>query len=180
MQKLFLFVALNLLCGAVVLPAQQDDVLRGRGPFTHADSLRGGQHPARAGYDAQFYDLHLNINPADSSLRGYNVLHLKALTSLDSIQVDLFRHWRISRITLGDDTLRYRREGHAIFVKFKQTVAAGQAFQLAVYYRPGTAALCGEKTAKGGPGWAWPARVLGPAVGGHSKTTWPTSPIACA
>ena len=36
--------------------------------FTHADTLRGSNTPERAWWDAAFYDLHVRVNPADSSI----------------------------------------------------------------------------------------------------------------
>ena len=44
--------------------AAQDSV------FTRADTLRGSNTPARAWWDVTFYDLHVRINPADSTVQG--------------------------------------------------------------------------------------------------------------
>ncbi|MFL5468723.1 MAG: hypothetical protein ACJ8AE_02875, partial [Gemmatimonadaceae bacterium] len=49
--------------------------------FTHADTLRGSNTPARAWWDASFYDLHVKINPADSSISGYNAITYRVLKS---------------------------------------------------------------------------------------------------
>jgi len=47
---------------------------QGVGPraFTHADTLRGSNSPQRSWWDASFYDLHVKVNPTDSSITGYN------------------------------------------------------------------------------------------------------------
>jgi hypothetical protein len=37
--------------------------------YTRADTLRGSNGPARAWWDATFYDLHVRVFPADSSTR---------------------------------------------------------------------------------------------------------------
>src|SRR5438309_10348295 len=42
--------------------------------FSHADSLRGSNGPGRAWWDVSFYDLHVRVEPADSSIRGYNTI----------------------------------------------------------------------------------------------------------
>ena len=38
--------------------------------FTHADTLRGSITPERAWWDVVFYDLHIRLDPADSTVRG--------------------------------------------------------------------------------------------------------------
>src|SRR5437763_14538820 len=38
--------------------------------FTHADTLRGSNGPARAWWDVSFYDLRVAVSPADSTIRG--------------------------------------------------------------------------------------------------------------
>src|SRR5690348_14964314 len=43
-----------------------------RSTFTHADTLRGTNGPGRSWWDATFYDLHVTVSLADSSIRGYN------------------------------------------------------------------------------------------------------------
>jgi len=35
--------------------------------FTRADTLRGSNTPERAWWDVTFYDLHVRVNPADST-----------------------------------------------------------------------------------------------------------------
>src|SRR5688572_24595208 len=42
--------------------------------FTRADTMRGSNTPERAWWDAAFYDLHVKVNPADSSIAGYNAI----------------------------------------------------------------------------------------------------------
>ena len=40
--------------------------------YTRADTLRGSIGPGRAWWDAAFYDLHVKVSPADSSISGWN------------------------------------------------------------------------------------------------------------
>ena len=59
--------------------------------FTHADTLRGSNGPGRAWWDATKYDLHVQFDIADSSIRGYNVISYKQITGANPgfFQVDL-------------------------------------------------------------------------------------------
>ena len=58
---------LPVLLAPALAPAQQP-----RTGFTRADSLRGGNGPGRAWWDVVFYDLHVRVDPSDSSIRGWN------------------------------------------------------------------------------------------------------------
>ena len=48
--------------------------------FTRADTLRGSfTTPGRVWWDVTFYDLHVKIEPADSSIAGYNAISYRVL-----------------------------------------------------------------------------------------------------
>ena len=57
--------------------------------FTHADTLRGSNGPGRAWWDATFYDLHVAVSPADSSIRGWNAITYRVLKPSAEMQIDL-------------------------------------------------------------------------------------------
>lgn len=78
-------------CTAILLllPLSQS-AAQGRTTFSRADTLRGSfTTPARAWWDVSFYDLHVAINPADSSIRGYNGISYRVLVPARELQVDL-------------------------------------------------------------------------------------------
>ncbi|MFL5639430.1 MAG: M1 family peptidase, partial [Gemmatimonadaceae bacterium] len=59
--------------------------------FSHADTIRGSNTPERAWWDASFYDLHVTVNPTDSSISGYNAITYRILKRPPSreMQIDL-------------------------------------------------------------------------------------------
>ena len=57
---------LLLACAACATASAQQPA------FTHADTLRGSITPERAWWDVAFYDLHVRLDPADSTVRGWN------------------------------------------------------------------------------------------------------------
>ena len=57
--------------------------------FTHADTLRGSNGPARAWWKTTFYDLHVRVHPADSSIAGYNGIVYRVLEPRQEMQIDL-------------------------------------------------------------------------------------------
>src|SRR5437016_7158409 len=103
--------AFVLLCAPMRLAAQTPT-------FTHADTLRGSYTtPARAWWDVTFYDLHVSINPADSSIRGYNRISYRVLErpAVAELQVDLMQPLEIDSIVQDGRRLSFRREGNAFF-----------------------------------------------------------------
>src|SRR3989440_4581377 len=59
--------------------------------FTHADTVRGSNTPQRAWWDAAFYDLHVKVDPTDSSIVGYNAITYRVLRTAANreMQIDL-------------------------------------------------------------------------------------------
>src|SRR5438445_10030540 len=84
--------------------------------FSHADSLRGTNGPARSWWDVTFYDLHVRVDPADSSVRGYNAIIYRVLAPGDSMQIDLRAPLVVDSILQRKRVLGYRRDGDAYFV----------------------------------------------------------------
>src|SRR5690348_14975070 len=102
--------------------------------FTHADSLRGSNGPGRAWWDASFYDLHVRVNPADSSVRGYNSIVYRVLAPGNEMQIDLRLPLYVDSITQHGRALTYRRDGDALFVAMPETSRVGNHDTVSVYY----------------------------------------------
>src|SRR5690242_19175023 len=83
--------------------------------FTHADSIRGSNGPARAWWDVTFYDLHVRVESADSSVRGYNGIVYRVLAAGDTMQIDLRAPLVIDSIVQHGRALGYRHDGDAYF-----------------------------------------------------------------
>lgn len=115
-------------CAAGLLEAQTPRV------FTHADTLRGANGPGRAWWDAEFYDLHVRIFPADSSLTGYNAISYRVLQPAREMQIDLQEPLQVDSIVQQGRRLTWRRDGNAFFVALHAPQPAGSQRALTVYY----------------------------------------------
>src|SRR5437879_12757213 len=73
-----------LIAAPLVTGAAQDTT-----HFTHADTLRGSDTPGRAWWDATFYDLHVRVDPKDSSIAGWNGIVYRVLPPAREMQIDL-------------------------------------------------------------------------------------------
>ncbi|HEX9084179.1 MAG TPA: M1 family metallopeptidase, partial [Gemmatimonadaceae bacterium] len=104
--------------------------------FTHADTLRGSNTRQRAWWDASFYDLHVKVNPADSSITGYNAITYRVLRSPPAreMQIDLQVPLVVDSIVQEGLELSARRDGNAFFVTLIAPQKRGTRKTIAVYY----------------------------------------------
>ncbi|MGH7604999.1 MAG: M1 family metallopeptidase [Gemmatimonadaceae bacterium] len=102
--------------------------------FTHADTIRGSNTPERAWWDASFYDLHVRINPADSSIRGYNAITYRVVKPAREMQIDLQIPLVVDSIVQDGTELGARRDSNAFFVKLIAPQPIGAKKKISVYY----------------------------------------------
>src|ERR1019366_7042185 len=121
-----------ILIGTVapVAPLTAQDSAR----FTHADTLRGSNGPARSWWKTTFYDLHVRVNPADSSIRGYNGIDYRVLRPHQEMQIDLQPPLAVDSIVQDGRTVSYRRDGNAFFVALAKPQHEGDRNEVTVYY----------------------------------------------
>lgn len=103
-------------------------------PFTHADTLRGSDGPARSWWDVTFYDLHVTIDPANERIEGWNRITYRVLEPATEMQIDLQMPMEIDSIVRDGRSIEYRRDGNAFFVALRSDQAAGQTKEVTAYY----------------------------------------------
>jgi aminopeptidase N len=119
---------LLLACGVCATASAQQPV------FTHADTLRGSITPERAWWDVAFYDLHVRLDPADSTVRGWNGITYRVTGPSRAMQIDLQQPLEIDSIVQDGRRLTYRRDGNAFFVSLAAKQPKGATKALTVYY----------------------------------------------
>ncbi len=130
-------------------------------PFTHADTLRGSfTSPGRVWWDVTFYDLHVAIDPADSSLRGSNAITYRVLQAppAQEMQIDLMAPLEVDSMVQDGRPVPYRRDGNAFFARLAAPQPVRGEKTIAVYYhgRPQPA-----KRPPWDGGFTWTADSLG-------------------
>jgi aminopeptidase N len=108
--------------------AQADSV------FTRADTLRGSITPQRAWWDVTFYDLHVAVHPADSTIRGWNGITYRVLHPDSVMQIDLQAPLEVDSMVQDHARLRYARDGNVFFVSLRRAQATGTTRTVTVYY----------------------------------------------
>ncbi len=101
---------------------------------THADSLRGSNGPGRAWWDVAFYDLHVRVNPADSSVAGWNGITYRVLRPAQEMQLDLQAPLVLDSVTQAGRRLAARRDSNAYFVTLVAPQRAGDVRSVSAYY----------------------------------------------
>ena len=122
---------------SVVLVLSLISPLRARGQdtvFTHADTLRGSNTPQRAWWDAAFYDLHVAVNPPDSSIRGWNAITYRVTGPAQEMQIDLQVPLEVDSIVQDGAKVVSRRDGNAFFVTLASPQPVGSRKTVTVWY----------------------------------------------
>src|SRR5258705_229929 len=103
--------------------------------FTRADTLRGSwTTPGRVWWDVAFYDLHVAINPPDSSIRGYNGITYRVLKPAQEMQIDLMAPLEVDSMVQDGKPVSFRREGNAFFARLAAAQRVGDRKTITVYY----------------------------------------------
>jgi len=102
--------------------------------FTHADTLRGSLTAERAWWDVTFYDLHVTIDPSDSTFRGWNAISYRVVGRAREMQIDLQPPLQLDSVVQERRRLSFRRDGNAYFVKLASSQKQGTIRQVTAYY----------------------------------------------
>jgi aminopeptidase N len=172
---LFTLLALAPLTGAVAQGSA----------FTRADTLRGSITPERAWWDVTFYDLHVTINPADSTIRGRNGISYRVTDTSRDLQIDLQAPLDVDSIVQDGRRLAHRRDGNVVLVTPATPQRKGSVQTVVVYYhgKPKVAANApwegGFVWARDGQGKPWAAtasQLTGASVWWPNKDTQADEP----
>ena len=88
--------------------------------FTHQDSLRGSITEERKWWDLKYYQLDMEVNPKDSTIRGRNLIRYQPIENGSILQVDLQEPMRITSVRQNKEFLNYRRDGNAYFIELNK------------------------------------------------------------
>ena len=103
--------------------------------YNRRDSLRGNLTEIRTCYDVTFYDLSVIIDEQEKSIeRSSNIIHFKALSDFNCIQIDLASNMEIMHIEFEGKKIYFLREYDAIYVYFDRQIKKGEQANIKVWY----------------------------------------------
>jgi aminopeptidase N len=125
-----------LLLGLLVLPPVlgAGGASAQRPTLTRADTLRGSITPERVWWDVTFYDLHVTLDPSDSTISGRNGITYRVTGRAREMQIDLQEPLRVDSVLQGGRRLSVRRDGSAHFVRPEGRQRQGGTGTVTVYY----------------------------------------------
>ncbi|MGB7212588.1 MAG: M1 family metallopeptidase [Gemmatimonadales bacterium] len=126
MRRFFVLAVLTFF--AAPLAAQEAPV------FTHADTLRGSIGPGRAWWDVTFYDLHVKVEPKDSSISGWNGISYRVTGPENEMQIDLQPPLTLDSVVQERRRLKVRQDGNAWFISLKAKQPMGAVKTVTAYY----------------------------------------------
>ena len=137
--KSILLVALSILVSSCSLIGinltYKTPKIPGKYPkFKEKDYLLGENPELRQKVDVTFYDLNLNLDIPNQSIKGYVDIHFEILQELDSLQLDLDKKLKINAIVFQGDTIKFSRKESTVYVLLKQIIPKNQVQQIRVYY----------------------------------------------
>ncbi len=121
------------IVAALFLPVPEPVHAQGPG-LTRADTVRGSITPERAWWDVVFYDLHIRLDPADSTVSGRNGITYRITGKPREMQIDLQEPLRVDSVVQEGRRLRFRRDGDAFFVRTEGRQRVGGTGTVTVYY----------------------------------------------
>lgn len=135
-------VLIAIACAVSALsfsPAAAEGQQRPR--FTRADTLRGTNTPERRWWDATFYDLHVRVNPSDSTISGYNGISYRVLKPSAVMQIDLQQPMIVDSLIQNGQPVAFRRDTNTVFATLTTPQTTGVEYTITVYYhgRPAAA-----------------------------------------
>jgi aminopeptidase N len=166
------WVGWTVACLATLLLRQTEPAAaQGRGAAvpTHADSVRGSDNPNRSWWDVTFYDLHVRVNPADSSFAGWNRISYRAVQPGQTMQLDLQAPLELDSVVQDGKRLDARQDGDAYLVTLPR---GGAAAPVTAYYHghpgrgrpPRTSGVVWAQDSIGAPWIATTDQLVGASV----------------
>ena len=122
------FSTIVFIATLIKLSAAQTDIYDSGGPLM----------AEQAAYDVTYYDLNLQVFPADSSINGHVVIVAKIVQPIDYFVVDLDTLLTISRIEEMDASgsiihRDFKREIGKVWIALNRTRQAGEKITLRIY-----------------------------------------------
>ena len=101
---------------------------------SRADTLRGSITPEREWWDLLHYDLTVEINTKNKSIKGINTIIYKVLKSERLMQIDLQEPLKIKSVKQDGKKLKYKREGNVYFITLISDQIVESQKQITIQY----------------------------------------------
>ena len=141
--------------------------------FTHQDTLRGSITPEREWWDLHYYDLAIDVDIPNKSIKGTNAIYFSVLKPDQVMQIDLQEPLEITQVDYQSQHLTYTREGNVYHIRFPNPLTVGARDHIMVHYSgnpivavhpPWDGGLTWSKDANGNPFVATSCQGIGASI----------------
>lgn len=123
----------GLLFSIVSLPAVAQ-VLHHQEAFTHQDTLRGSLNAERTWWDVTYYNITVQPDYINKTIKGSNSISFKVLSPGRTMQIDLQEPMEITNVVFHQSRLTFQREGNVYHINFPEAIETGTAQQLDISF----------------------------------------------
>ncbi|MBE9510419.1 MAG: M1 family metallopeptidase, partial [Bacteroidetes bacterium] len=102
--------------------------------FTRQDTLRGSITEERKWWDLTYYHLDISVNPADSTIKGKNIVMYKVLEKNNVIQIDLQPPLILYKAFQNGKVLKIKHEGNVHFIQLVARQIPGAINEIELHY----------------------------------------------
>lgn len=103
-------------------------------PFTHQDTLRGSITPERVWWDLNYYDLAVEVDFENKSIKGTNTIFFYVTIPQQRMQIDLQEPMAITEVVYKGKTVTYSREGNVYWIDFPNPLSSGARENVTIHY----------------------------------------------
>ena len=127
-------LSILLLPALFFLQQAHSQVLHKQEAFTHQDTLRGSLNPERTWWDVTYYNITVQPDYINKTIKGNNIITFKILASGSSMQIDMQQPMEITSVSFQSLPLTYKREGNVYHVNFPGKLETGSTQQLNISF----------------------------------------------
>lgn len=131
----------------------------------------------RTCFDVYHNDINIEVTPSKKFISGKVKISAKAVINFDTLQIDLYKNMKIKSVDFENQSLIYKREEGAVFIKMPREIKAEEKFSITITMvilsqqsvHLGMEVLFGKKIKMEIHGLVLPAKVKGQVYGGQVR-----------
>ena len=102
--------------------------------LTRNNYLMGYLNENRSSYRVSYYDINIDFNIEQKSIKGFVIIKAESINDLNKLQIDLAENLNIKRISHKNQELSFSRELDAVLIDFPFIINKGSIFEIKIDY----------------------------------------------
>ncbi len=102
--------------------------------LTRNNFLIGNLNENRSSYRVSYYDINIDFDIENKSIKGFVKIKAESLNDLNRLQIDLAENLIINNILYNNLNINFSREYDAVLIDFPNKINKGDIFEFVVFY----------------------------------------------